>query len=747
MAEENKNVTVTIDGIAVTVPAGTLLVEASKRIQREIPVYCYHEKLGPAGLCRICLVEIEKMPKLQIACNTVVTDGMVVHTASDRASEGRRAVLEFLLANHPLDCPICDKGGECDLQDYSIAYGQSASRSIDAKARKPKAIDLGPTIVLDDERCIVCQRCSRFDELITHEQSLVVRERGQRDVISTATGQPYVSNFSGNTTELCPVGALTSKTYRFKSRPWDLRRTETTCTQCSVGCAINVDVRHGTVLRTMSVPEDPVSDGWLCDRGRYNIGYLTDERRLTTPLYREDETWTQIDWDDAIALWAKALKAHPPRTHAVLGGGRLLDEEAFLLRHVFGAFGVEHFDWRAGRQRTAAHRLPVGSLADVERASAIVVLGSPPSQTAPVLDLWVRRAVAKHGARLFSVGPQPAASFVRETRLRDIAAIRDDVLKSERLVVISDGTVPDQADALVERLRAVRGDDAGVVGVIAGDQPNARGAQAAGLIPREGTLDAHGIYAAGAVGRLHTLAIFGANPHLRYPDRALVERTLQSVELTVVSELFLTETAKRARLVLPSRASFEKNGTTTNLAFQTRTVRAAVAAPAGTLSDGEILIALAAELGVASPTSDEIARRMRDAFSTTVTAVEPFASSHGDSKGEGLELIVIQHSFAGGGTSFHDASIAELRPRPSVTLSPKSAHAADVEAGDAVDLTAHGRTVRDLVVVVDPGVRDDVVLLVGGLPEAPATAIPPNVRVDVVNVRRGERRLTVGGAR
>ena len=191
----------------------------------------------------------------------------------------------MLLVNHPLDCPICDKGGECDLQDYAMAYGHGASRLADPKSRKPKAVDLGPTIVLDEERCIVCQRCVRFDDIITGEEQLVVKDRGAHDIIATATGEPYRPNFSGNVTELCPVGALTSKTYRFKSRPWDLHRTQTTCTQCAVGCQMHVDVRYGTLLRTMSVEhDDAISDGWLCDRGRYNIGFYASPDRLTQPL-------------------------------------------------------------------------------------------------------------------------------------------------------------------------------------------------------------------------------------------------------------------------------------------------------------------------------------------------------------------------------------------------------------------------------------------------------------------------------
>ena len=410
-----KDINLTIDGTRLTVPEGTLLVEAAKTIDTDVPVYCYHPKLGPAGLCRICLVEIEKAPKLQIACNTAVTEGMVVHTYGQKVEDGRRAVMEFLLLNHPLDCPICDKGGECDLQDFSMAYGQSSSRLVDAKSSKPKAIDLGPTIVLDDERCIVCQRCTRFDELITNERSLVVKDRGQRDVIATASGAPYVSNFSGNVTELCPVGALTSKTYRFKSRPWDNVRTATTCTQCSVGCQLNIDERYGNVQRTMSVEEDDaVSDGWLCDRGRYNIGFYSDSRRITSPLLRQGSEWLQLEWDDAIALWAKHLR-EAGSASAVIGGGRLLSEEIVLLARTMRGLGTSHIDWRAGRQRQALPGRFAGTYAALETAQLIIALGRPPSQTAPVLDLRIRKAVLRHGARYVMHGVHAGESSVPVT--------------------------------------------------------------------------------------------------------------------------------------------------------------------------------------------------------------------------------------------------------------------------------------------------------------------------------------------
>ncbi|MGC8485141.1 MAG: molybdopterin-dependent oxidoreductase, partial [Candidatus Baltobacteraceae bacterium] len=419
-------VSLTIDGVPLQVRKGTLLVEAAKMVKQEIPVYCYHTKLGPAGLCRVCLVEVEGMPKLQIGCNTPVGEGMVVRTRGESVEKGRAMVLELLLVNHPLDCPICDKGGECDLQDYAMAYGRGSSDLADPKTSKPKAVDLGPTIVLDEERCVVCQRCVRFDDLIAGERQLVLKDRGHRDMIATATGEPYRHNFTGNVTELCPVGALTSKTYRFKSRPWDLQRTETSCTQCSVGCRMNVDVRHGNVLRTMSVEgDDAVSDWWLCDRGRYNVGYIDSAERITQPLLRRDGAFVQIGWDDAFALWAKAIRSAldsggSDRIGAI-GGGRLTNEEAYLLARTMRALGVKNLDWRAGRQRQATPGSSGGTLLDLERAGAIVTIGESSAQLAPVMDLRVRKAV-RHGARFLRVASHEAPPTMPFHDVADVAS-------------------------------------------------------------------------------------------------------------------------------------------------------------------------------------------------------------------------------------------------------------------------------------------------------------------------------------
>lgn len=741
-------VNLTIDGTALTVPVGTLLVEAAKMIDTDVPVYCYHPKLGPAGLCRICLVEIEKLPKLQIACNTPVTEGMVVHTYGQKVEDGRRAVMEFLLLNHPLDCPICDKGGECDLQDFSMAYGQGASRLADPKASKPKALDLGPTIVLDDERCIVCQRCSRFDDIITAERSLVVKDRGQRDVIATASGEPYQSNFSGNVTELCPVGALTSKTYRFKSRPWDNHRTATTCTQCSVGCAMFVDERYGAIVRTMSVPaDDAISDGWLCDRGRYNIGFYDDPRRITAPLLRRGDDYVQIGWDDAIEMWAKGLRdavaAGGPQAVGALGGGRLLNEEILLLRATMHGIGVANLDWRAGRQRQASPGRYAGTYVELEDAQLIVAVGRPPSQTAPVLDLRIRKAVSQCGARYVTYGGHAAGSFVASSALGSLDEL--DALTSGigRIAVVWDGIdrelgarASTAVDGWVARGATVRT-------YLPGETNNARGAEALGLLPRPGSLHHSALLAMAARGELRALSIFGANPMLHHPSGAArVRAALEGVPFIVATELFLTSTARLAHLILPARAGLEKSGHLYDLAGDVLPVSQAHAAPDGTLTDGDMLVALATELNVAVPTPDELLARATAPLEASMHAFGDAAyfdvtrrpSDGGAAHASELRIAVAADIFAGGGSAWFDETVAELRPQPSATFAPATAARHGVRAGDRLDLVRESdpsRTsepasdsgdvvLRALVARIDPGAREGFVAVIDGLPAAPA---------------------------
>jgi NADH-quinone oxidoreductase subunit G len=726
-------VTVTIDGIDVRVPKGTLLVEAAKTIHRDIPVYCYHEKLGPAGLCRVCLVEIEGMPKLQIACNTQVADGMKVYTTNPKVDDGRRAILEFFLLNHPLDCPICDKGGECDLQDYAMAYGQGSSRMLEPKYAKPKAVDLGPTIVLDEERCIVCQRCVRFDDVITGERSLRTEDRGAQTIIATATGSPYVSDFTGNVTELCPVGALTSKTYRFRSRPWDNHRTTTSCTQCSVGCQMHVDERGNTLLRTMSVTEDDaISDTWLCDRGRYNIGFVNDERRLTQPLLKVDGTWMQIGWDDAIARWAAELKKAGTNA-GVIGGGRLLNEEAYLAAHVHRALGIENLDHRVGTQ-TVVHHGGFASHVDLENADTIITLGRPPSQLAPVLDLRIRKAVSRRNATLISVGDHAADSFVPETRALTADEVRAAIpAQPGRVAMIWDGTMIPGGPELTAQMHDIQGASA-VESYVLPEDPNGRGADAVGMRPVNGGLNTRAMLEAARDGKLGVLAILGANPMLRFPDRTLVTAALRATPFVVVTELFMTETAEFANMILPVCSAFEKSGTTTDLAGDVLPVVGSVRAPEGVHADGDVLVLLAEALGIELPPIATIEAKVHELVRTPPSFApdaEPPPPLAPPAEGE-LRVIRRSAIFTGGGTLAFDPRIAELRAQPRAMLNPATARTLGFMPGDIVSVRAGDATLHDLVAVLDVNVPPGAVALLDGLPLAPLNALngAPYVRLE-----------------
>ncbi|HUA08979.1 MAG TPA: molybdopterin-dependent oxidoreductase [Candidatus Acidoferrales bacterium] len=637
-------VKLTIDGVPVEVPKGTLLVEAAKTVKQEIPVYCYHTKLGPAGLCRVCLVEIEGMPKLQIACNTPVAEGMVVHTQNAKVNEGRGIILELLLVNHPLDCPICDKGGECDLQDYAMAYGRGSSDVADPKQSKPKGVDLGPTIVLDEERCVVCQRCVRFDDIIADERQLVVKDRGHNDIIATATGAPYRHHYTGNVTEICPVGALTSKTYRFKSRPWDLHRTQTTCTQCPAGCQQFSDVRHGTVLRTMSVEDDErYSDSWLCDRGRYNIGFYDSPERITQPLYKRDGTWVQIGWDDAFALWSRAIKdALVANAAGAIGGGRLLNEEAYLLQHVFRALGVRNLDWRGGRQRQASPGKRGGDYAALERANAIVIAGQSPAELAPIL--WLRALKAKR-----------AGASIHHVDANNAAATLAGVPADARVALVWDGVDLDLGKALAD---AAAGREAATY--IASEQANARGAEAMGMLPIDGGMDAALMLDAARAGKIAALSLFGVNPVRNAPEPENVRAALNATPFVMVSELFMTESAQLADLVLPAKGAFEKSGTTIGLTGDLLPVNASLDAPVGPLSDLEMLIGLAQQFDITLPTIEEL-----DA-AVIARAQSAFAGTFGDAlyhsgaaRRDGVPPAP-RTLWDGGGTAAHDERVKPI---------------------------------------------------------------------------------------
>jgi NADH-quinone oxidoreductase subunit G len=393
-------VTLSINGREVRVPKGTLLVEAARQVGLEIPVFCYHPKLKPVGACRMCLVEIEKMPRLQTACTTPVADGMVVRSDSPGALAAQNGVIEMLLANHPLDCPVCDKGGECPLQDNTFKYGLGFSRMLEEKRHLDKAFPLSERIVLDKERCILCYRCVRFQQEIPGDEALCVIDRGAYGEIGTLPGETFDSIFSGNTIEICPVGALTSRQYRFRARPWDLRRTPSVCAGCAVGCNVELHARDGRILRMVARENPAVDDGWLCDSGRFDSLPPLAGNRPLRPLVRQNGALEPVGWDAALARAAELLG--DPHS-AVLASPSLTNEAVWLLagplRQALAgrsiAFGP-----------SAASGWPVqGAIEALPRASRLLVAGLDPWSELPILALWLRKAVL-NGGKLVAIGPR-----------------------------------------------------------------------------------------------------------------------------------------------------------------------------------------------------------------------------------------------------------------------------------------------------------------------------------------------------
>src|SRR5216117_1841622 len=382
-------VRVRIDEFEVHVPKGTGLVETALAAGIEIPVFCYEPRLGePIGACRMCLVEIEGMPKLQAGCTLTAQDGMAVKTAatSAKAAEGQNATLEFILVNHPLDCPVCDKGGECPLQDLTFRYGPGSTRFVFPKRTFEKPIPISPLIALDRERCILCYRCTRFSETVAEDGQLVALNRGAQSVIATFEDEPYLAPFSGNVIELCPVGALTSTQYRFEARPWEIQNVPSVCGLCPVGCNIQATTREGKVKRILSRNHPEVDEGWLCDKGRFAYSHLYARDRIRDPLRKSGpRRLVEASWADALDEAESLLRGAQGRIVTALSGSETV-EQAYalgrLLREGLGAHAAVLPEETSAA--LDAFRLPLSAIRDAE---IVVILGDEPvAERAPIVD-------------------------------------------------------------------------------------------------------------------------------------------------------------------------------------------------------------------------------------------------------------------------------------------------------------------------------------------------------------------------
>ena len=621
---DDGRVSVTINGRTVQTEKGRLLIDLAEEMGIFVPRFCYHPGMKSVAVCRMCLVKVEGSNKLLPACATPVADEMKVDTVDAEAVDAQNGMLEFLLINHPLDCPICDRGGECPLQDQTYRHGPGSTRYIEPKRTYEKALEISDLVVLDRERCVLCWRCVRFSDEIAGDRFIQLVDRGPGTQILTFNDEPFDSYFSGNTIQICPVGALTSKPYRFVSRPWDLATAPSVCTYCSVGCPITNEARADKVVRCQALPNEQVNDFWICDKGRFGYHHVSAEDRLDTPLIRdEQDDFQPVGWGRAMA--DVAAKVKDAKNVGVIAGGHLTTEDAFaigrLAKSVIGTRDVDSRIQDAGAPYEIALEVSgaAGSSAridDLDDAGTIVWIGPDPKEVLPVLYLRLRAAVLDKGADLISISPRSisldtfATKVVRTDPGGEASAIADlagELEKAEGSTVVcwgpaSPGAAHDgPARAAVDLAKATGGKllvcvpHAGSQGMIdMGVYPTLD----AGYRPaKEAGRDTRAILEAAANGELDALFVFGADPIADFPDQDLARRALGSGTFTVVVEMFATETAAHADAILPSVAYAEREGTFTNLERRLQKLERCVPAPGTARSPWQICSSLAGALG------------------------------------------------------------------------------------------------------------------------------------------------------
>ncbi|MEX3740447.1 NADH-quinone oxidoreductase subunit G, partial [Mycolicibacterium porcinum] len=409
-------VSLTIDGHEISVPKGTLVIRAAELMGVQIPRFCDHPLLDPVGACRQCLVEVEGQRKPMASCTTTVMPDMVVHTqySSEAADKAQRGVMELLLINHPLDCPICDKGGECPLQNQAMSNGRPETRFEDVKRTYPKPINISTQVLLDRERCVLCARCTRFSAQIAGDPFIELLERGALQQVGIAPGEPFQSYFSGNTVQICPVGALTGTAYRFRARPFDLVSSPSVCEHCASGCAQRTDHRRGKVLRRLAGDDPEVNEEWNCDKGRWAFTYATAGDRITTPLIREDGALRPASWSEALTVAGAGLLAAGAHT-GVLAGGRCTVQDAYAYsKFARMVLGTNDIDFRArphsGEEAEFLAARIAGQpvtlrYAELEKAPTVLLVGLEPEEESPIVFLRLRKAARKNGLQVLAVAP------------------------------------------------------------------------------------------------------------------------------------------------------------------------------------------------------------------------------------------------------------------------------------------------------------------------------------------------------
>ena len=645
----------TLNGKAVEAKKDELLIDAADRHGVHIPRFCYHPRMNPVGMCRMCLVDVDmgRGPGLQPACMVPVTPDIKVDTESENTKAAQDGVLEFLLINHPLDCPVCDKGGECPLQDNTLSFGPGESRFVEEKRHHEKPIPISPLVDLDRERCILCDRCTRFAKEVAGDPLIHFIGRGAQTQVNTFPDHPFSSYFSGNTVQICPVGALLAQPYRFKARPWDLETVESTSTVDTTGARVLVQSSRNQLTRILGLDSDAVNWGWLSDKDRFAYQVTESENRVTEPmLRREGNDLAPSRWSDATKTAARALRGDPARV-AVLGGARLNIEGQYAWAKLMkGVIGTDHIDCQLsdGLPAPMALGLPRATINDVCAPGGVVVLlGPDPKEELPTLYLRLRHAVVEDGVSLIELTPRPTSlSDLAAARLHcvpgtvgqvaaglapgvsnesadaqpaDQMAAARALLSSGRPVTVVLGranlaeSARYTADAVGALQRLVpgvtflpalrRGNVLGglEMGLTAGFLPG--GVRRAGanfpawpFVPDFDGKDADGIMRAAANGEIDTIVLLGSDPMEDYPDAALAKAALERVSTLIAIDAFVTSSAALADVILPAALFGESDGSFLNLEGRLSPLLAKVTPPGQAKADWMIAVELATALGI-----------------------------------------------------------------------------------------------------------------------------------------------------
>lgn len=748
-------ITVVIDGFEVSVPKGTLVIRAAEKLGIQIPRFCDHPLLDPVGACRQCLVDVEingrAFPKPQASCTIPVEPGMIVKTqlTSPVAEKAQKGVMEFLLINHPLDCPVCDKGGECPLQNQAMSTGRGESRFEGTKRTFEKPINISSQVLLDRERCILCARCTRFSDQIAADPFITLNERGALQQVGIYENQPFESYFSGNTVQICPVGALTGASYRFRARPFDLVSTPSACEHCASGCSLRTDVRRGKTLRRLAGDDPSVNEEWNCDKGRWAFKYVTAADRLTQPMVRDASGELQVaSWPEAIAAAANGLRG---KRAGVLVGGRATVEDAYgYSKFARVALGTNDIDFRAritsDEEREFLVAKVVGSKvtnADIDRADSILLVGFEAEEESPIVFLRVHKQVRKRGLKVTAIASKLStgneklkANFVCVAPGAEAEAIAKQELTSNSVILVGErasestgalSAVVALADrtgakvAWIPRRAGERGAlEVGAIGnLLPGGRPVSDVAARTDVatvwgverVPSEIGLSSDDIFAAVNADKIHALVVGGIDPH----DAGNIHAALAALKSAFVVSLEIrpSEVTKIADVILPVAAVPEKSGSFMNWEGRARAFDVAVPDSLNR-SDVRILTMISDELGrsIGLPSVKVAAKELSsfgewDGAKSTFAPVSSIKSPHIDPNQALLtswRRLLDESSLQEG-----EDNLAGTARKSVVVISPKRATSLGVVDGDAVRVSnEHGAVVLPVLV---EAIHDDAVWL------------------------------------